>query len=279
MDLKFFEEQIFFATVRITIPNTSGTGASIGTGFIYKVPITEERSCILLVSNKHVYGNSSNPIELTFHKRDPNDESRPLLGEKIVLSDKSFDSIYTEHPDPTVDLACTNISVIGNPELEIYYKNLADDLLVDFAHERLLPGSDVWFIGYPENRFDTLNNLPILRRGYIASIPKVDFQGRSELLIDAQVFQGSSGSPVFTAIGGTFKLVGVVTQTMIRNERVQAVPVSHTYAVTQTIGLGIVLKSSLLKELIDKATDEIRTRIRQEKPEPTQPKEEGEQVG
>lgn len=278
MELTKFQEQIFFAIVRITIPNTSGTGASIGTGFLYRVPVSEDRACILLVSNKHVYGDSSQPIELTFHKKDDTNTERPKLGEKITLSDKSFNSIYTEHPDPAVDLACINISKIGDEGLNIFYKTLDDGILADFGHQDLLPGADIWFVGYPENRFDTANNLPVLRRGYIASIPKIDFENRKEFLVDAQVHQGSSGSPVFAALGGNFRIVGIVTQTMIKNQKVQAVPVSHSLAVSQTIGLGIVLKSSLLKELLDKATSEIRTRIAKDKPEPTQEKTTSEQV-
>jgi hypothetical protein len=199
------------------------------------------------------------------------------LGEKVTLSDKSFDSVYTEHPDPAVDLACINISKIGDEGLKIFYKTLDDNFLADFEHQDLLPGGDVWFVGYPENRFDTANNLPVLRRGYIASIPKVDFENRKEFLIDAQVHQGSSGSPVFTALGGRFCITGIVTQTMIKNQKLQAVPAAHSLAVSQTIGLGIVLKSSLLKELLDTATATIRDRIAREKPEPTQEATESEQ--
>jgi hypothetical protein len=270
MQLKFFQEQIFFATVRISIPNTAGTGASIGTGFLYRVPISDDRACILLISNKHVYGDGSNPIELTFHKRDPDDEERPQLGQTVTLRDTSFDSVYTAHPDPSVDLACINISKIGDAEPPIYYRQLDDEMLPSFDHEKLLPGSDVWFVGYPENRFDTVHNLPILRRGYIASIPKVDFEGRREFLIDAQVYQGSSGSPVFTSLGNQFRLIGIVTQTMLRNEKVQAVPAAHRLSVSQPIGLGIVLKASLLRELLDEATSAIRARLAREEQEPTQ---------
>lgn len=278
MQLIKFQEQIFFAIVRITIPNQSGTGASIGTGFLYRVPVSDDRACILLVSNKHVYGDTSQPIELTFHKKDESDPNRPKLGEKVTLSDKSFNSVYTEHPDPAVDLACINISKIGDEGLNIFYKTLDDTVLADFEHQDLLPGGDVWFVGYPENRFDTANNLPVLRRGYIASIPKVDFENRKEFLIDAQVHQGSSGSPVFTALGGRFCIAGIVTQTMIKNQKIQAVPAAHSLAVSQTIGLGIVLKSSLLKELLDAATATIRDRIASEKLEPTQEATESEQV-
>lgn len=280
MQLKHFQEQIFFATVRITISTDTGKGASIGTGFLYQVPVSKEKHCILLVSNRHVYGDPTKPIQLMFHRRDETDPSHPKLGETVTLADTQFESVFTGHPDPAVDLACINISKIGHNEPPIFYKNLTDGLLPDFEHERLLPGNDVWFVGYPANRFDTANNLPVLRRGHIASIPKVDFEGRAEFLIDAQVFPGSSGSPVFTSIGNHFKLVGVVSQTMIKNEQLQAIPTGAALGVQQILGLGIVLKASLLSPLLRAATHEIRDRLATPEPEPTLgPNEEGEPIG
>lgn len=274
MQLKFFQEQVFFATVRIAIAQGTTTGTSIGTGFLYKVPVSKDRNCILLVSNKHVYGDGKSAIQMVFHKRDVANPDRPALGQSVTMQGKAFDSALTVHPDPSVDLACLNVSSIGNPELGVFYKNIDDSLTPDFGHEQLLPGNDVWFVGYPENRFDTRNNLPILRRGHIASIPKVDFEGRREFLIDAQVFPGSSGSPVFTALGGQFKLVGVVSQTMIKNEKIQAVPTAVALGVTQTLGLGIVLKSNLLRELLDAATRLIKEQLAKEMPVSTQGKDE-----
>jgi uncharacterized membrane protein len=67
------------------------------------------------------------------------------------------------------------------------------------------------------------------------------------------VFPGSSGSPVFTRLGGYFRLIGVVAETMIRNQHLQAVPTALIPSVQQTIGLGIVLKSTLLAELLNNA--------------------------
>lgn len=273
MQLKFFQEQVFFSTVRIAVAKGTTTGTSIGTGFLYTVPVAKDRNCILLVSNKHVYGDGKNAIQMIFHKRDAANPSRPALGQGVIMQDKAFDSVLTVHPDPSVDLACLNVSTIGSQEHGVFYKNIDDDLMPDFGHERLLPGNDVWFVGYPENRFDTRNNLPILRRGHIASIPKVDFEGRREFLIDAQVFPGSSGSPVFTELGGNFKLVGVVSQTMIKNEKIQAVPTSVALGVTQTLGLGIVLKSNLLRELLEAATRKIKQQLANEVTVPAQSKD------
>ena len=71
MKLDKFQSQIFFTTVRITIPDNQGEGASIGTGFIYSTPLPNDpknRSITLLISNKHVFGNPNNKIIINFHK-------------------------------------------------------------------------------------------------------------------------------------------------------------------------------------------------------------------
>jgi hypothetical protein len=53
------------------------------------------------------------------------------------------------------------------------------------------------FVGYPDGIWDSINNLPVLRRGITATHPKIDFGGRPEFLIDSTVYTGSPGSPVF----------------------------------------------------------------------------------
>ena len=50
---------------------------------------------------------------------------------------------------------------------------------------------DVVIVGYPDNIWDSVNNL-----GVTATHPKIDYEGRSEFLI-AAIYPGSSGSPVF----------------------------------------------------------------------------------
>ena len=192
MKLVGFQEQIFFATVRITIPSRTGPDVSVGTGFLYNAQVSETHSVILLISNRHVYGDPSNPIQMAFHKQGAN--GQPLLGEIIAFKDSQFERGFTAHPDDSVDLACLNVSVIGNGP-PIFYKSVSADIIADFDEDTLLPGNEVWFVGYPENRFDTRHNLPILRRGYIASIPTIDFEGLKQFVIDAHVFRGSSGSP------------------------------------------------------------------------------------
>ena len=73
-----------------------------------------------------------------------------------------------------------------------------------------------------------------------------------------QVFQGSSGSPVFVSLNGKYKLIGIISQTMIKQGKLKAVPTVQTQiGIDQILGLGIVIKSTLMKELIEKALSKV----------------------
>lgn len=263
MKLKSFIEQIFFSTVRITVADKSNENSSIGTGFILTVPIdppTNKKAIILLVSNKHVFGDTHRPIELHFHRK-KKDSFEPDLGKIVTIKSDEFSGAYREHPDSSIDVACLNISEITRSKYQIYFRGTFPDMIVDFTDKNLYPGADVWFVGYPENIFDVSHNLPILRKGTIASIPSVNFNRKTQFLIDAQVFPGSSGSPLFIQLGKYFRLIGIVMGTMIKNERVEPIDTQLAMSVQRVLGLGIVIKSSVLRELIDIVIDEIKKLI------------------
>ena len=56
---------------------------------------------------------------------------------------------------------------------------------------------EILFVGYPSGISDQFHNLPVARRGITATPASVDYEGRPVFLIDASVYPGSSGSPVF----------------------------------------------------------------------------------
>lgn len=261
MDLSKFENQIFFITVRITIPSLDGKSSSIGTGFLFNVPLRQAgKMATFLVSNKHVFGDCNRTIILNFHKiKDGFDE--PDLGQITPVEIVNFSGHYYQHPDSDVDLACINVSAFVGNDNGVYSKHLHSEFIEKIDLQKLNPGSDVSFIGYPENRFDAVHNLPILRKGYLATLPTVDFNGLKQVVIDAQVFPGSSGSPVFVSVDGRYRLLGVVTQTMIKNAELQTMPADYSYGVQQTIGLGIVLKTELVEELLQVAKEGLSDRV------------------
>jgi hypothetical protein len=249
MSADSFEHQICHLTARVLV-QLSNNSASIGTGFLYVRPLPNhtDRSVILLVSNKHVFSDVTGKLQISFNSKLSNGE--PDYGNIHNFEQDNFSTIYYPHPDVDVDLACVNISNISSHN--VYFKNLHDSFLQPLNYESIPPGTDVIFVGYPENRYDVKNNLPLIRKGSIASVPQVEFNGRPQIVIDAQVFQGSSGSPVFVVTEGHYKLLGVVSETMIRHSQLQTIPAVHsTLAVQQILGLGIVIKQPKVIELID----------------------------
>ena len=114
---------------------------------------------------------------------------------------------------------------------------------------------------------DRVNALPILRRGSTATALALDFEGRAEFLIDAAVYPGSSGSPVFVrrrrsdgAPDDTSQsapwFAGVVAAVFFREEASRLVPVPVPASVggtvlgSEMIDLGLVIKASAVQELL-----------------------------
>ena len=265
-----FVEQALFSTVRIELFDHADNLMGFGTGFLLKADLPNEpnQALILLISNKHVFA-GSRKFDVSFHRKDRGTDV-PNLGHTLPARFSSTGPGFCAHSNPNVDLACVNLSS-GFAEMMpiIYYKWLDKNLFATFSEPELDLGQRVVFVGYPENRFDQKHNLPILRSGTIASHPRVDFNGESQFIIDAQVFPGSSGSPVFLnmkeaqfnrgiiQVGGgvPYLFLGVVSSTMIRNNIVDFLPTQLTPSTQEVIGLGLVFKANAVKELIDQAID------------------------
>ncbi len=276
IDPRFFIEQIFFSILRIEILDDKDKLQSIGTGFMIRIDLptgypvqNPKEALVLLVSNKHILAGRKR-FNIRFHRRQTN-SNLPQLGETLIYHTTNYGKALFLHPDPKIDLACINIStVISDLHSKIYYKCFDRTVFALFSEYELEPGHRVVFIGYPENRYDQKHNLPILRSGVIASHPKLNYNGKEQFLIDAQVFPGSSGSPVFlnmkeaqwnvgiTSIdpGPPYLFVGVVSATMIRNNLVTPLPTSLLGVSQEIIGLGLVYKSTALDDLIDLAVQE-----------------------
>jgi V8-like Glu-specific endopeptidase len=213
----------------------------------------------LLVSNKHVFINPAGKLRISLNQK--NDEGSPDYGNIKNFEDVDFHGAYYEHPDPEVDLACVNVSTISSEN--VFYKTLNSEFLKEIDYDFVAQGTEIIFVGYPANRYDMVNNLPLVRKGIIASVPEIDFNGRGQIVIDAQVYQGSSGSPVFVAVNGRYVLLGIVSETMIRHAQLQTLPSAlPSLGVQEILGLGIVVKQRHVKELFAYAVSEFLRRNR-----------------
>jgi hypothetical protein len=116
---------------------------------------------------------------------------------------------WLAHPDPAIDLAMIAIKPAIDAALnagETFMMVACEPNLIpsDAMLQDLTPLEDVLIIGYPDGISDNVNNVPVFRRGITATPVYLDFQGNPLFLLDAAIFPGSSGSPVFLFNQGTW---------------------------------------------------------------------------
>ncbi len=106
-----------------------------------------------------------------------------------------------------------------------------------------------------------------MRRGVTATPLQIDYEGKQRFLVDASIFPGSSGSPVFICNSGGYAnrgnfnvgtrvyFLGVISAVLIRRESgsIDFVDIpttlTPTFSSVQMIDLGVVFKSSLVDQL------------------------------
>lgn len=256
-----FEDQVFFNTVLIE----NLTDGELGTGFLVRKQLDEKTGRILLFSNKHVFWgkkDKDNPkakktLQITFHKKEKDGSHNLGTTLKVKIELERVSEAYKEHAETSIDVACINISeVYNNHPIANLTINVED--FANFDMDSLIVGQKVIFVGYPQGFFDTKNFLPVARFGTIASIPSMDFNGEKQILLDAQVFPGSSGSPVFfLSDKNEYKLLGIISSAPISAQDYidasgELTPVEKKIAV-KFIGLGILFKLETLKTVFDSA--------------------------
>ena len=253
-------QQALFSTLRIETPNSVGTGAIVnhewGPGHMGP----------FLVTNKHVI-KEADKVTLTFTSGEGIGASRrPILGNSWQFSIVCDSQTWTGHPTSSVDVAAMPLASIHDALREkggnVYYRGISTDLVPGESAGRELDAvEEILFVGYPSNIYDKKNNLPIVRKGITATPYAVDYEGYPIFLIDASVFPGSSGSPVFLYDVGSpvqrFQWLGLLGSVYYREEegtlRFREVPADlrPVFETKEMIDLGIVYKSHAVVETIE----------------------------
>lgn len=180
------------------------------------------------------------------------------LGSAIDFGPANHEKAYRAHPDPSLDIAAINVSEIFAKVDGLYHRHLDRTIWMDFSDERLIPMREVMFVGYPLGLYDQKNNLPVARAGRIASHPRADFDGKLEYIVDAQVFPGSSGSPVFVALDGKYRFAGIVGRSHFQEQTLGTMDVALVQTYRQFVGLGVVYKPAAVTELLQSMAAEFR---------------------
>lgn len=269
MEVLSIAEQLLFTTVRVETVDASGV-EGVGTSFIFNYKL-ERKHYPFIVTNKHVISNAQKGLLTFIQARD----GKPLLGSGYRLNIDDFESIWFGHTNENIDVTIAPFAPIldhiTKAGVNIYFRTVETDLVPseeDLKHVDAI--EEVVFIGYPIGIWDTKNLLPIIRKGITATPIAIDFRGERQFLVDASIFPGSSGSPVFlynpgmyanksggTVVGTRLYFLGVVASVFFQQDvneiRIRSVPtVDVPVAVSrQMIDLGVVFKASTIVEAIE----------------------------
>ncbi|MFF5305916.1 serine protease [Streptomyces sp. NPDC013161] len=261
-------KQLLFCTTRIQTSGPRGTGS--GTGFIYTLQ-GNDFGLPLLVTNKHVIEGASQ-CHVRFSRLNASGDGPDLTSRPVDVIYQGIQ--WTGHPDPDIDIAVLplaqtfmNIQERGD---RIFHKSIGPDLCPNEAQLADLDAVEpITFVGYPNGLYDSVHNTPIVRQGVTATPIELDYEGKPIFLVDASVFPGSSGSPVFIVQEGSYRskgnlvvgsriiFLGVIAAVMQQATIGQIVQVAAPGVVTpQMIDLGIVFKWSTIDDVVDRICQE-----------------------
>ena len=251
-------EMIITTTIRIEA--SSDSQSSTGTGFFYSIS-EHDKYIPMIITNRHVV-QGMKKITIVFTLADQFNNS---LNKHIRYSIDNVTSGIVFHPNKDIDLcAITLYDIINDIQSrgETIHTYYIDKTIL--ANQELLNNLDAFeeiiMVGYPNGLWDKTNNKPIVRKGITATHPALNYNGKSEFLIDAACYPGSSGSPIFyldksykTEVGAShtgFKIFllgilysGPINQLFIKNMETGSI---LPYCAEQMINLGNIIKAENL---------------------------------
>ena len=231
-----------------------------------------DQDLIFLVTNKHVL-EDARQIEFKVFTCDENGDPDYQNMETITLKEDDLIRYSYGHNSKNVDIQIILLSkFLDNSRLinkSFYIRTVSDKNICDQKQlENLFAIEDIVFVGYPNGMWDEVNHLPIIRTGTTASLLTKDYNGKPSFLIDASVFPGSSGSPVFilndsifsdrTAIhtASRFIFLGVIASTFWQASTgdiiIAPIPTTTTPIAIfeQMIDLGVVMHARTVVETV-----------------------------
>lgn len=189
-------ESLCYNTIRLEVETPDGLAT--GTGFLYEFVYHDNLTIPVVVTNKHVIeGGEVGRFAITLRT-----EQGEPADEFTWIELDEFEERWIKHPDSDVDLAVMGFQhiegIAAGQDKRLFHTNVDRSIVMrSEGFNDLIPGLDVLMVGYPNGLWDRKNNSPIFRKGIAATNPATKYEGKDQFLIDAAVFPGSSGSPVF----------------------------------------------------------------------------------
>ena len=201
-----------------------GSFKALATGFLFGVKTgakTEEGKVLyrtFLVTNRHVFSELERVV-LRFNLSGAGSKTYEL-----VLKNNNGQNQWMTHPNADIDIAAIVINLKKLSDDGIKYSIITDDntaYLDVIRKEGITQGDGVFVLGFPMGIAGKERNYAVVRGGVIARLDDEIINNDYKFLIDAAVFPGNSGGPVFLkpeiasiqgtkAVGQAF-LLGVIS--------------------------------------------------------------------
>lgn len=186
-----------------------GTKHGVATCFIVHRQDSSEPggTVAVVVTAAHILATApKGPFYLVARMPDGSNDPQAMLFE--LRPPQSPDPIFVKHP--FYDIGAFEIRIPAQLAQVISFPSFLNENTIGAgpAHPRV--GENVLFLGFPKVAPGTVGGFPILRAGRVGSY-SVD-QRQRRFLINADIYPGDSGGPVFAARrGGKPRLLGMVT--------------------------------------------------------------------
>ena len=179
------------STARIEVHGSSGE-VSHGTGFFYTFERGPSRYIPCFVTNKHV-AEGGVRSRLVLHEADPADPETRIGAIFTKLQTGPCADVFFDHPNPDIDLCAMPIMPLYHYSLAqghpIYFRSFATSMVPSQTElENVVAVEDLLMVGYPRALWDSVNNLPLFRRGISSSHPAIDYEGKPIMVVDWPAF-------------------------------------------------------------------------------------------
>lgn len=199
-------DPLYYTVTRITThhytdsESVNPTELSKATGLFY----SNKQNSLFLVTNRHVLVNEDkgyfpNIARIRLHTNQYDIKQNEYYDIPLYTKVKKrwIESTFK------ADVVAIPIEINKLPQGSIIMSFNAVNLLQ--ANIQLHVGDDIVVMGYPFGVYDDIHNLPILRNGIIASAYPIPFRGEPYFLVDSNLEEGVSGSPVITKFKNTWR--------------------------------------------------------------------------
>lgn len=253
MKFEAANERTLFSTIRIETRLSHGEYVS-GTAFIYEYATEDNSYPFMITARNLIEFAQEGRITLIQGKN-----KAPMVGKGYTLDIENFSKLWFCHPDDNLNIAVTPfvpfVKHVENTGVNIFFETLAENHVYPTnANDKLSIGEDTLYLGYPDNCWDTKYLLPVFRNAMLSLPYALDFQGRPQASLDANIIEGSCGSPVFLktaftpdSINGS--LLGVLSNMPKKNTDEDGVT-SYSEDVTMQTDMGLVIKMEVVIEAI-----------------------------